>query len=163
MMRRKTLKWIAGSLIMLLLQIPFLCRDVPLLVFRLMSESPLACGTVTSGYGLRIAPIRGGIEFHDGVDLSAPEGTPIAAIADGTVVETGYGSGYGNYIVLQHKCNVKSLYAHCSAVFAEKGDKVERGEIIAAVGSTGLSTGSHLHLQIEYRGKTIPPRKAVRY
>jgi hypothetical protein len=76
MMRRKTLKWIAGSLIMLLLQIPFLCRDVPLLVFRLMSESPLACGTVTSGYGLRIAPIRGGIEFHDGVDLSAPECTP---------------------------------------------------------------------------------------
>ncbi len=148
---------------MLLLQIPFICRDVPLLVFRLKSVNPLTCGTVTSGYGLRIAPIRGGLEFHDGVDLAAPEGTPIAAIADGTVVEIGYGSGYGNYVVLQHKCNVKSLYAHCSAILVEKGDKVGRGETIAEVGSTGLSTGSHLHLQIEYRGKMIPPRKAVPY
>jgi murein DD-endopeptidase MepM/ murein hydrolase activator NlpD len=161
-MRRKTLKWIAGSMMMILLQIPFVGRDVPLLVFRLFSASPLACGTVTSGYGLRLAPIRGGLEFHDGVDLAAPEGTPIAAIAEGTVAEVGFGSGYGNYIVLQHGCNVKSLYAHCSTVFAQKGDEVKRGEVIAAVGSTGLSTGSHLHLQIEYRGRTIPPRRAVR-
>jgi len=162
-MRSNTLKFVAGSLAMLWLQIFFFYADVPLLFFHLLSGSPLARGTVTSGYGLRIAPVRGGLEFHDGVDLAAPQGAAIAAVADGTVLEVGCGSGYGNYIVIRHQCNVKSLYAHCSVIFAKEGDSVRRGENIAAVGSTGNSTGSHLHLHVEYRGRTISPRKAVRY
>ena len=162
-MRKNGLKFVAGSLAMLWLQILFFTIDLPLLCFHLLSVSPLACGAVTSGYGPRIAPTRGGLEFHDGVDLAAPQGAPIAAAANGTVLEVGFGAGYGNYVVIQHEWKVKSLYAHCSEIFVEEGDQVTRGETVAAVGSTGNSTGSHLHLHVEYRDRTIPPRRAVRY
>lgn len=162
-MRKNGLKFVAGSLVMLWLQILFFYADVPLFFFHLLSASPLSCGAVSSGYGLRIAPIRGGLEFHDGVDLAAPQGTAIAAVADGTVLEVGAGAGYGNYVLIQYGWKVKSLYAHCSEIFVEAGDKVSRGETVAAVGSTGNSTGSHLHLHIEYRGRTVSPRRAVRY
>ncbi len=114
-------------------------------------------GEITSPFGYRKHPVTGEFGVHNGTDIAAAEGTPIAAAFNGRVEETGYNSVRGNYILLSHGGSTKTLYMHCSEIAAEKGAVVRSGEIIARVGNTGLSTGPHLHFSISVNGKYCNP------
>lgn len=99
---------------------------------------------------------------HKGMDIVAPKGTPVFAAEKGTVeFASSDSSGYGNYIIIDHGNGVKTLYAHCSALFVSKGDVVSQGEHIAAVGSTGYSTGNHLHFEVRINGTPVNPAKYI--
>ena len=113
-------------------------------------------GRVTSRYGVS-STIRS--SAHTGTDISAPQGTNIKAVADGTVTFSERNGSYGNLIKISHGNGVETWYAHCSKLYANVGQKVNAGDVIAAVGSTGNSTGPHLHLEIRVNGKTINPQK----
>lgn len=111
-------------------------------------------GTVTSPFGYRIHPIYGTRLFHNGVDIGASEGTSIHSALQGRVTVAQYDSSYGNYIVIDHGNDFCTLYAHCKELKVSEGDVVAKGQTIATVGSTGVSTGPHLHFEIrrgEYR------------
>ena len=118
---------------------------------------------VSSGYGYRIHPIYGYSKLHTGIDLSGSGayGKPIYAIADGTVILSSYNGGYGNCIMIDHgKYNgnsIVSLYAHCASLYVGVGSTVSKGQQIATVGSTGASTGPHLHFEIRVNGSTTDP------
>ena len=114
-------------------------------------------GKVTSGFGYRIHPITGRRSFHTGIDLAAPEGTPIAASYAGTVQETGFTSGRGKYILLSHSDNLQTLYCHLSEIQVETGDTVDAGGTIGLVGTTGMSTGPHLHFELRVDGIRCDP------
>ena len=108
---------------------------------------------LSSGFGYRIDPVYKTVKFHPGLDFSAPQGTPIYATAEGTVQTAGnLGNGYGNHIVIQHGYSYSTLYGHMSRIKAKRGQRVKRGEVIGYVGSTGKSTGSHLHYEV-FKGK----------
>lgn len=110
-------------------------------------------GTITSRYGARWG------STHTGLDIGAPTGTTIAACASGTVTYSGNkGSGYGNYVKISHGNGVETIYAHCSKLYVKTGQKVEQGEAIASCGSTGKSTGPHLHLEIRLNGVAQNPQ-----
>lgn len=114
---------------------------------------------ITSFYGPREF-IVGGIlreDFHRGLDFAIPPGTPIVASADGKVINSKYYGTYGNYIELEHEGGYKTVYAHNSRLLARKGDNVKRGDIIAISGNTGLSTGPHLHFEIQYNNQLVDP------
>lgn len=108
---------------------------------------PLA-GEVTSPFAYRLHPLDDKVDFHNGIDVAAPEGRGILAALPGEVVETGYSETYGNYIILQHATNLKTFYAHCSKIIAKEGIAVRQGERIALVGQTGVATGPHLHFSV---------------
>lgn len=109
--------------------------------------------TITSYFGTRVDPISGEIKTHGGTDIAAPGGTPILAAADGTVVVASYDAdGYGFYVKLKHDDTYSTIYGHCSALLVSAGQTVEKGQIIAKVGSTGYSTGNHLHFEIIQNG-----------
>lgn len=112
---------------------------------------------VTSAYGYRISPITGRKELHRGVDIGAAEGTPVRAVQDGRVVSAGYDGGYGLCVVIEDDNGYQSRYAHCAGVHVSAGQEVERGTQIAAVGSTGSSTGAHLHLEVLHNGAYLNP------
>lgn len=112
---------------------------------------------VSDDYGWRTHPILGVKQFHNGVDLAAPKGTPIYAAYDGKVVAATYSATMGNYIMIDHGSNIYTIYMHASALYVEKGDIVIRGETIAAVGSTGRSTGPHLHFSVRKDGEYQSP------
>jgi murein DD-endopeptidase MepM/ murein hydrolase activator NlpD len=95
--------------------------------------------------------------MHTGIDISAHSGTPIKAAAGGEVVFAGWWGGYGNVVIIDHGGGISTLYAHCSAIYVRKGQSVSQGEVIAAVGSTGLSTGPHLHFEVRKNGKPVDP------
>ena len=120
---------------------------------------PISSGyTITSRFGWRSR------DNHPGLDVAAPRGTAIKAAAGGTVIFAGSGSpygGYGNIVVIQSNSSTAIRYAHCSKIYVRKGEVVEQGQVIAAVGSTGISTGNHLHFEIRYNGKKIDPQKYV--
>ena len=120
-------------------------------------------GRQTSKYGWRTHPITGKKHFHGGADISGKMGTPIKAFADGTVDYIGRDKSYGLYIQLDHGSGVKSFYAHCSKLCAEKGQKVKIGEKIAEIGSTGCSTGPHLHLEIKCGSKRLNPAYYIQF
>ena len=116
-------------------------------------------GTITSRYGSNDS-VRD--HTHSGLDVAAPTGTPIKAAAGGTVTYSGNaGDGYGYYVVISHGNGVQTVYAHCSKLLVKKGQKVSAGELIAKVGSTGNSTGPHLHLEIRKNGVTLNPQYYV--
>jgi len=115
-------------------------------------------GKVTSGYGWRIHPITGELEFHSGVDIAAPSGTPIRPTAGGTVTLAGHYGGYGLCVVIDHGGGLQTLYGHCSEILVYKGEHVEAGQVIARVGSTGTSTGPHLHYEVRKDGVCVDPR-----
>ena len=120
---------------------------------------------VTSEFGWRPNPFGGsGGEGHSGLDLGAPKGTPIHAARDGvvsSVVDSG-SSGYGYHVVIDHGDGMVTLYGHCSKVYVRSGQAVKQGDVIAAVGSTGRSTGNHLHFEIHVNGKAVNPRNYLR-
>ena len=114
-------------------------------------------GRISSKFGYRIHPVTGGFGIHNGTDIAADEGTPIQAAFNGTVEEIGYTDARGNYIILAHGGETKTIYLHCSEIIASRGANVRAGEIIAKVGSTGRSTGPHLHFSIKINGKYCNP------
>lgn len=123
-------------------------------------KSPLPEGILTSPYGMRISPISGTEKFHSGIDLAAPEGTPVFACLGGTILVCATDSTYGNYLILQHSGNMQSVYAHLSRYaegMKEKGRIVAAGEVIGYVGTTGASTGPHLHFEIRTGNGTTDP------
>lgn len=118
-------------------------------------------GWITSGFGPRRRPIRGGTTFHKGIDIAAPPGTPILSPGDGIVTYSGYKAGLGRAVMVDHGYGVVSVYGHNSSNYVKKGDRVKRGEIIGSVGRTGLATGSHLHYQIEVDGVPVDPMRYI--
>lgn len=115
--------------------------------------------TVTSGFGERADPFTGESDFHNGTDIAAPAGTPILAAADGTVTLANgtdpWGGGYGYYVKISHNATYATFYAHCSAICVIPGQTVRRGEVIGYVGSTGNSTGNHLHFEMWMGGQRM--------
>lgn len=122
----------------------------------------LACvpvtGRISSRFGANES-IRD--HTHKGLDIAASAGTPIKAVADGTVIRAGWSSGYGNLVVIDHGNGVTTYYGHCSRLYVSKGTSVKAGDNIAAVGSTGNSTGNHLHFEIRLNGEQVNPQKYV--
>ena len=118
-------------------------------------------GTVTSGFGYRSDPFTGEQRFHGGMDIAAAAGTPVLAAADGTVSFANgtdpWGGGYGYYVILDHGGGMETLYGHCSSVCVLSGTPVRRGEVIAYVGTTGNSTGNHLHFEVRIGGQKTDP------
>ena len=122
---------------------------------------PPVRGVFSSGFGIRRDPFTGGLEFHKGIDISAPTGTPVVATADGRVEKAEWNSGgYGNVVVINHGRGIKTLYAHLSKILVREGQKVRRGQIIGLVGSTGKSVAPHLHYEVEVNGEAVNP---IRY
>jgi murein DD-endopeptidase MepM/ murein hydrolase activator NlpD len=114
-------------------------------------------GPVTSTFGWRVHPILGYNRFHSGVDFGAGYGTPIRAADTGTVIFAGWYGGYGNAVVVDHGKGIMTLYGHSSQLYVQAGQVVQRGQAIAAVGSTGLSTGPHLHFEVRQNGYPVDP------
>ncbi|NLV24249.1 MAG: M23 family metallopeptidase [Deltaproteobacteria bacterium] len=116
-------------------------------------------GRVSSHFGVRKSPFSGRQIFHEGIDIAAPAGTPVFASAKGTVSTASYAAGYGNLIVIDHGNGYQTAYGHNSKIFVKVGQQVKKGQKIAAVGSTGRSTGPHLHYEVRLHGKPVNPRK----
>lgn len=114
-------------------------------------------GRPSSGYGLRTDPIEGTTVNHPGFDLAAKAGTEVAAAARGTVVQAGPAGSYGNLVTLRHDDGFETRYAHLSAVDVKVGDVIEAGQQLGAVGTTGHSTGPHLHFEIRQNGRPVDP------
>lgn len=130
--------------------------------FDLLTALPLAIPVdrhraeidVSSAFGFRKDPFNGQRAFHAGIDFSAPSGTPVHATADGVVVEVGNSPGYGRTIVIQHPSGFMTLYAHLSSIKVKEGDRVKRHSVIGGIGSTGRSTGPHLHYEVLSKSRT---------
>lgn len=120
-------------------------------------------GRLNSGYGYRDHPVNGKNVLHSGVDIGGQMGDPIAAFAAGTVEYTGEDDSYGMYLQLDHGNGVKSFYAHCSQIEVVKGQTVEMGDTVARIGSTGVSTGPHLHLELKYENTRLNPAYYVEF
>jgi murein DD-endopeptidase MepM/ murein hydrolase activator NlpD len=114
-------------------------------------------GAVSSGYGWRIHPIFHTPEFHTGIDIAAPYGTPIMAAQSGAVIFNGWMRGYGMLIILDHGGGLSTTYSHLSASLVRVGDRVQRGAVIARIGSTGWSTGPHLFFEVREAGRPVNP------
>lgn len=118
---------------------------------------PVDYKRVTSNFGYRENPVTQKYGFHSGIDLAAPTGTPIYAAFDGRVAEVSSSKARGNYFVLEHGNGVRTVYCHCSEIFAEVGANLKSGEVVAAVGATGQTTGPHLHFEIWLGGVRCNP------
>ncbi len=123
------------------------------------TQKPVLVGSLGSEFGWRIDPITGHSALHTGLDFQADSGTPILAAAGGVVVAQEYHPEYGNMVEIDHGNDLVTRYAHASAVFVKKGDLVKRGQQIAAVGTTGRSTGAHLHFEVLVLGVPQDPQK----
>lgn len=113
---------------------------------------------ISSDFGLRPGPFGGTFELHDGIDLLGPHGSPIYATANGRVEKAEYSGGYGYHVVLKHGYGYETLYAHLSKLAVPVGAQVKRGQIIGYMGSTGRSTGTHLHYSVRHQGEAIDPK-----
>jgi len=124
-------------------------------------KSPLEFTRISSGFSMRVHPISGNWKAHKGIDFAAPTGTPIRAAGDGVVDFAGTQNGYGNVVVLKHWNNYSTAYAHMSGFASglRKGQKVSQGDLIGYVGSTGWSTGAHLHYEFRVGGQSLDPNK----
>ncbi|MBO7254405.1 MAG: M23 family metallopeptidase [Clostridia bacterium] len=116
---------------------------------------------ISSYFGNRNDPFSTSREHHNGVDIVVPKGTPILASAGGVVTRSEYASVFGNVVVISHGNGLQTLYCHCSQRKVSVGDKVKQGEVIALVGSTGRSTGPHLHFSFILNGSYVNPEKYV--
>lgn len=122
---------------------------------------PISSHTITSEFGYRTDPINGTTSYHSGIDIAAPTGTEIHAVADGEVAWSYYSTTAGNWIGIDHGNDIYSVYMHCSVSNVVAGDKVSQGDVIGLVGSTGRSTGPHLHLSIRENGEYVNPHNYV--
>ncbi len=116
-------------------------------------------GAVSSGFGMRVHPITGQNRMHNGLDMNAAHGDPIRAVRSGTVILAGVKGGYGNTIMIDHGGGMVTLYAHQSRFGSSVGDRVAAGEVIGYIGSTGLSTGPHLHFEVRINGNPVDPAR----
>jgi murein DD-endopeptidase MepM/ murein hydrolase activator NlpD len=122
------------------------------------SDKPVRTAAFTSGYGVRSDPFKGRAAMHAGIDLAGPIGTPIYATADGLVSDAGYNSGgYGNLVKIDHGRGIETRYGHMSAILVRAGQRVTRGQVIGRMGSTGRSTGSHLHYEVRIDSRAVNP------
>ncbi|MBR6748468.1 MAG: peptidoglycan DD-metalloendopeptidase family protein [Clostridia bacterium] len=115
--------------------------------------------TITSKYGMRTHPVTGVYKLHDGIDIGAPKNAKIVAAAAGTVSTVAYSKAWGNYVIVSHGGGVQTLYAHMTTATCKEGDKVSAGEQIGKVGTTGYSTGYHLHFTVRVNGSAVNPNK----
>lgn len=116
-------------------------------------------GWVTSGFGRRVSPFTGRRKLHHGLDIAARTGTPVLAAANGVVSKVATLSDYGKIVVLDHGYGYQTYYAHNSKIFVKAGQRIQRGDKIAAVGNTGRSTGSHLHYEVRLNGVPVNPKR----
>jgi murein DD-endopeptidase MepM/ murein hydrolase activator NlpD len=121
------------------------------------SRMPLQGAALTSSFGMRHHPVLGGRRQHQGIDLAAPTGTPVCATADGVVGRADWYFSYGLYISINHGASMETRYAHLSRLAVAAGDNVKKGELIGYVGSTGRSTGPHLHYEVRVEGLAVDP------
>ena len=128
---------------------------------KFLVRKPVAEGIMRSGFGLRRHPILGYVKMHTGVDWAGPSGTPVYAAGNGVVEKEGWESGYGKFILLRHHNGYETAYGHMSAYAknVQEGDHVRQGQVIGFMGSTGLSTGSHLHFEIRINGRFVDPMR----
>lgn len=124
-------------------------------------QNPLNRGRVTSRYGNRIHPVYGYSKFHSGIDIAAPYGSKIHAADGGQVIFSGWKSGYGYCVIIDHGANMTSLYAHMSSISVSRGEKIYKDQTIGRVGSTGTSTGNHVHFEIRKLGQAVNPSQYV--
>ena len=113
--------------------------------------------SISSPFGMRRDPFSGRMDFHNGLDIAAPEGTPVRAARDGTVTEAGRDEVLGSYLVISHPGGWQTVYGHLSSVRATLNSKVEAGSEVGRVGSTGRATGSHLHFEVRRKGGATDP------
>ena len=161
----------AGAAMAMVVLIPFMMVVMFFgLFFSAESKAPPVAGTgmfinpcpgytrVTSEFEGRINPITGKQEIHGGLDLAAPEGTPIYAAGAGTVITSGWHNSYGNYVMIDHGADMVTLYGHMRNRAVVQGQTVIQGQCIGYVGSTGDSTGNHVHFEVRVNGKRENPR-----
>jgi len=127
----------------------------------LPTGNPVQGGWLSSLFGLRTDPINGKLEFHEGLDFSAKPGTPISTVAAGIVTWSGPRMGYGNLVEINHGNGNVTRYAHNEKNLVNVGDKVEKGEVIAIMGSSGRSTGSHVHFEMLKNGTLVDPQNTI--
>jgi murein DD-endopeptidase MepM/ murein hydrolase activator NlpD len=149
------------------------CRALPIVVTGLLALTGLAqaadyayapvAGTMTSPFGWRSDPINGGSRFHGGIDIAAPSGSPVYTPQEGVVVYSGNYGGYGNVVVIHHGGGLYTLYGHNSYLMVNYGDRVSRGQVVALVGSTGRSTGPHLHFEVRQGNGYVNPLDYLGY
>jgi len=129
---------------------------------RMFLGSPLAFSRVTSGFAMRLHPIMKTWRAHLGVDYAAPTGTPVRAVGEGVVESAGWQNGYGNIVVVRHAGERETRYAHLSGIDVRKGQRLEQGQRVGTVGSTGWATGPHLHFEFRVRGDVKDPLSIAR-
>ncbi len=118
-------------------------------------------GWLTSYFGMRKSPFTGKMVMHEGLDIAANIGTPVVATADGIVARIKYSAGYGKMVIIDHGYGYRTVFAHNSKIMVKAGQRVKRGDLVAKVGNTGRSTGSHLHYELLLNGVPIDPRKTL--
>jgi murein DD-endopeptidase MepM/ murein hydrolase activator NlpD len=124
---------------------------------------PIAAGhDVTSGFGTRLDPFTRSPALHSGVDFRAPTGTPVRAVAAGKIIEAGYNGGYGRMVEIDHGFGITTRYAHLYSIAVNEGDRIEKGALLGSVGSTGRSTGPHLHYEVRLDDDATDPMRFVR-
>ena len=121
------------------------------------SLMPVSGVAMTSGYGMRWHPVLGGRRAHKGVDLAGPIGTPVHATADGVVEKAEWFSSYGLYVALEHGGDIETRYGHMSRLAVAAGQQVHKGDVIGYIGTTGRSTGPHLHYEVRIAGNAVNP------
>jgi murein DD-endopeptidase MepM/ murein hydrolase activator NlpD len=129
---------------------------------RTFLASPMAFSRMTSGFAMRMHPLLRDWRAHRGVDYAAPQGTPVRAVGDGEVEFAGWQNGYGNVVQIEHGRDKSTLYAHLSHIEVRRGQRIEQGQRIGAVGATGWATGPHLHFEYRVRGQYQDPAKVAR-
>ena len=118
---------------------------------------PLTTARLTSRFGMRFDPVAGGHRMHSGVDLAAAEGTPVTAPEDGIVSFSNWSGGYGMLVAVEHASGFQTRFAHLSRLSVRPGQQVRKGQLLGLVGSTGRSTGPHLHYEVRHRGRAVDP------
>lgn len=114
-------------------------------------------GNISSYYGYRKSPFGYGTAFHEGVDIAGDYGDPVSATADGIVTQSGWVSGYGYLVEIKHSNGISTRYGHNSVIFVQEGQKIEKGSVVALMGSTGNSTGPHCHYEVRINGDSVDP------
>lgn len=121
-----------------------------------LMEMPVE-GVITSGYGMRSHPVFNVEIKHEGIDISAPPGEPVRAASAGVVIEAGSHPKFGNIVIIEHSTNLKTLYGHLDNISVKENQEVSRGEVIGQLGSTGISTGPHLHFEVWRNDRPVDP------